>query len=61
MKAAMSTEKHHETKEAIQEKAKPNIRELLADGVVFISAIQAQNEHTREWVRKAKEVLGHHE
>jgi hypothetical protein len=56
-KAAMS--KHRETEDANEEKATPHegVRELLSQGVEMVSAIHQQNDHTREWVRKAKAIL----
>jgi hypothetical protein len=55
----MKPARQHETKSAIQETTAPSneTRELLAQAVEMVSAIHHQNDHTREWVARAKAVL----
>ena len=33
------------------------MRELLTQGIEMVSAIHHQNDHTREWVRRAQAAL----
>ena len=56
-KASMS--KNHETEETTSKRGTSHegVHELLVQGVEMISAIHQQNDHTREWVRKAKAIL----
>jgi len=55
----MTKAKQHETKAAIPEASAPSeeTRELLQQAVELVGAIHHQNDHTREFVRRAKAVL----
>jgi len=55
----MKAAKKPETKAAITEAADPAeaVLELLKQGVELVSAIHHQNDHTREWVARAKAIL----